>query len=119
MIIYTSGTTGLAKGVMLTEHNLLSVAYGALRITRVQKSCLSVLPYHHTYEAVAGIITELMFRTTICINDSLKHVLQNLELFKPEHIYIVPAFAEMFYKKIWTTVEKQGKTEKLPHIGEI
>ena len=51
VIIYTSGTTGMAKGVMLSEHNLLSVAIGALKITKIQKSCLSVLPYHHTYES--------------------------------------------------------------------
>ena len=119
MIIYTSGTTGLAKGVMLTEHNLLSVAIGALETTVIQKSCLSVLPYHHTYEAVAGIITELLFRTTICINDSLKSILPNLELFKPEHIYVVPAFAELFYKKIWATAEKEGKAELLRKLIKI
>ena len=27
MIVYTSGTTGLAKGVMLCEHNLVSIVY--------------------------------------------------------------------------------------------
>lgn len=119
VIIYTSGTTGLAKGVMLSEHNLLSVANGALEITRIQKSCLSVLPYHHTYEAVAGIITELLFHSTICINDSLKSILPNLELFKPEHIYIVPAFAELFYKKIWATAEKEGKAGLLKKLIKI
>ena len=119
MIIYTSGTTGMSKGVMLTEHNLLSVAIGALRVTKIQKSCLSVLPYHHTYEAVAGIITELLNQTTICINDSLKNVAKNLEVFKPEHIYVVPAFAEMFYKKIWTTAEKEGKAGLLKKMIKI
>ena len=119
MIIYTSGTTGLAKGVMLSEHNLLSVAVGALKLTRIQKTCLSVLPYHHTYEAVAGILTELLNQTTICINDSLKNVAKNIELFKPEHIYVVPAFAEMFYKKIWATAEKGGKAELLKKLIKI
>lgn len=119
VIIYTSGTTGLAKGVMLSEHNLLSVAIGALETTRIQKSCLSVLPYHHTYEAVAGILTELLFHCTICINDSLKSILPNLELFKPEHIYIVPAFAELFYKKIWATAEKEGKAALLKKLIKI
>lgn len=119
MIIYTSGTTGLAKGVMLSEHNLLSVSNEALVRTRIQKSCLSVLPYHHTYEAVAGILTELLFHTTICINDSLKSILPNLALFQPEHIYIVPAFAELFYKKIWATAEKEGKAKMLKVLIKI
>ena len=119
IIIYTSGTTGMSKGVMLSEHNLLSVAIGALKITRIEKSCLSVLPYHHTYEAVAGILTEILFQSTICINDSLKNVAKNLELFKPEHIYVVPAFAEMFYKKIWATAEKTGKAGLLKKLIKI
>ena len=119
VIIYTSGTTGMSKGVMLSEHNLLSVSVGALKLTKIQKSCLSVLPYHHTYEAVAGILTEILFQTTICINDSLKNVAKNLELFKPEHIYVVPAFAEMFYKKIWATAEKEGKAELLKKLIKI
>lgn len=119
MIIYTSGTTGLAKGVMLSEHNIVSVAVEALRLTRIQKSGLSVLPYHHTYEAIAGILTSLLNHTTVCINDSLKSILPNLELFKPEHIYIVPAFAELFYKKIWATAEKEGKAKLLKTMIKV
>ena len=119
VIIYTSGTTGLAKGVMLSEHNMLSVSNYALETSCMQKSCLSILPYHHTYEAVAGILTELLFHCKICINDSLKSILPNLELFKPEHIYVVPAFAELFYKKIWATAEKEGKANMLKKMIKI
>ena len=119
MIVYTSGTTGLAKGVMLTEHNLLSVVYYGLQVATVYDSCLSVLPYHHTYEAVAGILVALHKHSTICINDSLKNVLSNIQLFKPEHIYLVPAFAEVFYKKIWATVRSQNKEGLLKALIKI
>ena len=53
-LVYTSGTTGTPKGVMLTEHNLISVVNYGLQVADIKTKCLSVLPYHHTYEAVAG-----------------------------------------------------------------
>lgn len=109
MLVYTSGTTGMAKGVMLSEHNLVSCVYYGLQVSTVYSTCLSVLPYHHTYEAVAGLLVALHHHSTICINDNLKSVLKNLQLFKPDYIYLVPAFAEIFHKKIWSNAKESGK----------
>ncbi len=109
MLVYTSGTTGMAKGVMLTEHNLISCVYYGLQVSTVFDRCLSVLPYHHTYEAVAGILVALHHHSTICINDNLKSVLKNLQLYKPDYIYLVPAFAEIFHKRIWANAKDSHK----------
>jgi len=113
MLVYTSGTTGMAKGVMLTEHNLVSCIYYGLQTASILTRCLSVLPYHHTYEAVAGLLVALHKRVTICINESIKSVSKNLQLYKPDYVYLVPAFAEVFYKKIWSNAEKSGKDKAL------
>jgi long-chain acyl-CoA synthetase len=109
MLVYTSGTTGIAKGVMLSEHNLVSSVYYGLQVSTVYDSCLSVLPYHHTYEAVSGILVSLHHHSTICINDSLNAVLKNLQRYKPSYIYLVPAFVEVFYSKILKNVKESGK----------
>ena len=119
LLVYTSGTTGVPKGVMLTEHNLISVVYYGLQVADIGNKCLSVLPYHHTYEAVAGILVELHKHSTICINDSLKNVLKNLQLFKPDFIYLVPAFTEVFYKNIWNNAQKTGKDKMLKKMIPI
>lgn len=119
LIVYTSGTTGVAKGVMLTEHNIMSVAYYGLQVADLYDVSLSVLPYHHTYEAVAGIILSMFTHGTICINDSIKNVLPNIQLFKPEHIYLVPAFAEVFYKKIWASARSTGKDKVLKILIKV
>ena len=119
LLVYTSGTTGQPKGVMLTEHNLISVVYYGLQVADIGEKCLSVLPYHHTYEAVAGILVELHHHSCICINDSLKNVLKNLQLFKPDFIYVVPAFTEVFYKNIWNTAQKSGKDKALKKLIPI
>ena len=113
LLVYTSGTTGEPKGVMLSEHNLISVVNYGLQVADIKTTCLSVLPYHHTYEAVAGLLVALHKRACICINDSLKNVLKNLQLFKPDYIYVVPAFTEIFYKNIWNNAQKTGKDKVL------
>jgi len=112
MLVYTSGTTGMAKGVMLSEHNIASIVYYGLQVATIFDVGLSVLPYNHTYEAVAGLLVAIHHRSTLCINENLKTVLKNLNEYKPDYIYLVPAFAEVFYKKIWATA-KQKKQDTL------
>ena len=112
-IVYTSGTTGNPKGVMLTEQNLVSDAINAIKVAELKTRTLSVLPYHHTYESVAGILLSIHKNVCVCINDNLKNVLKNLQLFKPDYMLLVPTFAELFYKNIWANAEKTGKAKTL------
>ena len=119
LLVYTSGTTGIAKGVMLSEHNLVSSVYYGLQVSTVYDTCLSVLPYHHTYEAVSGLLVSLHKHSTICINDSLNAVLKNLQLFNPSYIYLVPAFAEMFYSKIIKNIKESGKEKAFNRLVAV
>lgn len=113
LLVYTSGTTGVAKGVMLSKQNLISGVYYGLQVSTVYDTCLSVLPYHHTYEAVCGILVSLHKHATICINESLRSVAENLKLYKPSYIMLVPLFVETLYKKVWKEAEKSNRAETL------
>ncbi len=119
MLVYTSGTTGLAKGVMLTEKNLCACAYNGLRVSDIgyESTGLSVLPYHHTYEAVPGLLVEIHRRCTMCINENLMTVAKNLQFYKPDFVYLVPAFVEAFYKKIMATAEESNKSTLLKMVA--
>jgi len=108
-LVYTSGTTGKAKGVMLSEKNITSLVYHGLRVSTIYDTCLSVLPYHHTYGAVCDVLVSFHKHSTLCINESLKAVLANLSLYKPSHIMLVPMFVETFYNRIQKTLEEKGK----------
>ncbi len=119
LLVYTSGTTGIAKGVMLSEHNLVSSVYYGLQVSTVYDTCLSVLPYHHTYESVSGILVSIHKHSTICINDSLNAVLKNLQLYKPSYIYLVPAFVEVFHKRIIKNIEEAGKLKAFNNLISV
>ena len=119
MLVYTSGTTGRAKGVMLSEGNLVSCVYYGLQVSTIYTRGLSVLPYNHTYAAVPEILVSLHHHSTICINDKLRNVLKNLQFYKPDYIYLVPAFAELFYKKIWQNAAENGKDKALRSMIKV
>lgn len=112
-LLYTSGTTGKSKGVMLTQKNILDCAGGILELIEHGQVSLSVLPIHHSYEFSVDIVSSIMDGATICFNDSLRYFMQNLQLFRPEYMYVVPAFAEMIYAKIWANAKAQGREESL------
>ncbi|MBR3355170.1 MAG: AMP-binding protein [Oscillospiraceae bacterium] len=112
LLVYTSGTTGIAKGVMLTEHNICSLIYYGLELTGLYDRGLSVLPYHHTYEAVTDIIASIRYHSTLCINNSLKDIVKDLQLYKPSYIFIVPALGEFLITSIQKNIKKQGKEKE-------
>ncbi len=114
IMLFTSGTTGSSKCVMLSERNQVSCARAAVRATDFYENdvMLSVLPIHHTYELTINVALQSL-GAQCCINDSLKNVLKNLQLFKPTGIVIVPLFASTFQKKILDEVRKKGKERTL------
>ncbi len=114
IMLFTSGTTGSSKCVMLSEGNLTSCSRAAVASVDFNSNdvVMSVLPLHHTYE-LAITVAEMTLGVTICINDSLKHVLKNLKIFKPTALVLVPLFVSTFNKKIWDEVRKKGKEKQL------
>ena len=113
MLLYTSGTTGIQKGVMLCESNLVNLVDSGLRTAVIRDVGLSILPYHHSYEAVAGILVAMHNHSTLCINDSLKRVVKNLALYKPGYMFVVPAVLEVLYRRMQASIEEKGKTKTI------
>lgn len=99
-IIFTSGTTGKSKGVMLTQDNLASNVLSVNYTTEPGSILLSVLPIHHAYCLVMDWLKGFSLGTTICINDSLLHMVKNMGVFKPQVMLMVPMMIETIYKRL-------------------
>jgi long-chain acyl-CoA synthetase len=92
-ILFTSGTTGLSKGVMLSHENLIDNTTCYDDGNFAGKKTLSVLPIHHVYCLTCDVLCSLWYGVTLCVNDSLMHIVRNLSLFKPEIATFVPMIA--------------------------
>ena len=112
--LFTSGTTGTSKCVMLSQKNIFSVVTSAAATVRFtpDDTIVSLLPIHHTYE-LACMLAGMDYGMHICINDSITHVLKNLQIFKPTGLVLVPLYVYTFYKRIWAEAKKTGRDKKL------
>lgn len=99
-IIYTSGTTGKSKGVMLTQNNLASNVKAVNFTTEPGSTLLSVLPIHHAFCLVMDWLKGFSLGATVCINDSLLHMIRNMSIFRPKIMLMVPLMVETIYKRL-------------------
>ena len=117
--LFTSGTTGTSKCVMLSQKNIFAAVSSAAETVDFtpDDTIVSLLPIHHTYE-LACMLAAMDYGMHICINDSITHVLKNLQIFKPTGLVLVPLYVYTFYKKIWSEAKKTGR-DKMLKVGVV
>ncbi len=108
VMLFTSGTTGTSKCVMLSEANVCAAVNAACESVYFfpEDVLLSVLPVHHTYE-LCCTIAGMNYGMEVAINDSLRHVLRNINRFKPTALVLVPLFVNTMEKRIWDELRKK------------
>ena len=118
-LIYTSGTTGTPKGVMLCQRNLTVDMVNSCMNFLEPAGTVVVLPLHHTFGFMAGVLCQIHRGYKVYINNNLKNVLKDIQKAKPHHISVVPLFVETFYKNLWRTVKKQKKEKLLRALIKV
>lgn len=113
LLVFTSGTTGKGKGVMLPQSAFLSDLSDVVQYVDFSDKTVGVLPLHHTYGSSVMLIGHVMIGCEVYISAGLKYVSRELKEQKPGHLILVPLYIETFYRKILSTVKRQGKEEML------
>jgi long-chain acyl-CoA synthetase len=120
-IYYTSGTMGSAKGVVLTQENLLAVVSQELQFVRLlpEDIFLSVLPMHHTYECTCGFLTPLTNGSTYYICRGLRYVAEDIARSGATVVMAVPLLWEAMYRKILDGIHAMPGGRMKHRIGMI
>jgi long-chain acyl-CoA synthetase len=108
-IVYTSGTTGRPKGVMLSHHNMLSIAHAGLTMIDVfqEDLFLSFLPLSHTLERTVGYYLPVMSGSSVAYARSVAQLAEDLQNIRPTVLIAVPRIFERVFARIQGQMDKQ------------
>lgn len=118
-IMFTSGTSGSSKGVMLSHENIAEDINSSCQLFVLEGNTIAVLPFHHAFGLVVAVFMVFHYGYTIYINRSLKTIQKDLQIAKPQTMFLVPLFVETFHKQIWTTAKKEGKEQLLKRMMKL
>lgn len=120
-IVYTSGTTGRPKGVMLSHHNMLSVAHAGLTMIDVfeEDLFLSFLPLSHTLERTAGYYLTVMTGSTVAFSRSVGQLAEDLQIIRPTIMIAVPRIFERVYGRVKEQMRKKPKFARMLFAGAV
>ena len=108
-ICYTSGTMGQAKGVVLSQNNLLANVRQMLQglDLRPDDRFLSILPVHHTFEGTGGFLGPMAKCAEIVVCRGLRYIAEDLVESRATVMLGVPLLWEAMYKRIRAGIKSQ------------
>ncbi|MCK4505740.1 MAG: AMP-binding protein [Candidatus Aegiribacteria sp.] len=106
-ICYTSGTTGQAKGVVLSQNNILANVRQMRQIVDINADdiFLSILPIHHTFECTCGFLFPVTNGSLIYICRGIRYVAEDMVNSKATILMAVPLLWEAMYRKIFGAIQ--------------
>lgn len=120
VLLFTSGTTGMTKGVMLSNRNIISDLINVSRCVSTNETdrTLSVLPLHHTYEAIAFLMI-IHSGGTISFSRGLRYLKKDFTEVKPTIFVTVPLMLEKLHSKIMSKMQNEGKRTKAKIVAKL
>lgn len=85
-------------------------------MVKLGRNTVSLLPFHHAFGLVGGILAAFHYGCETYLNQSIKTVKRSLAEQKPQNLFLVPLYVETFYRQVWAAAKKQGRDRVLRRL---
>lgn len=92
ILFFTSGTTNSAKAVVLTDASLMQSAWNGGDLLPLENNdiLLDVLPLHHVFGFVCGLLWGMTAKASIALGRGPRHYLDDCSFYHPTAVSLVP-----------------------------
>ena len=118
-ILFTSGTTSKSKGVVLTHEQLYSniCSLGNRMNETMGEKGYGVLPLFHAFALLCDLWRTIYLGTSFFVLREMKYFFQELTLYEPDYIFLVPEIAESMLKELKRQHKSYPKKE-VTRVGQ-
>lgn len=101
-ILFTSGTTGIARGVILSQKNILMNIMDTIELGCFSRKerFFSMLPVAHAFGMNQATLAPFFNGGSILFSNSPLTMMDNIHRFQPSVVLTIPMMLEFFYKKL-------------------
>ncbi len=109
-VVMTSGSTDRARAVMLSHRNLCFALAEMCKMVYIddQDVFLSVLPLHHIFEMVCGLLCPLYRGAAVAFSEGFDRLTQDLREVRPTVMLCFPLLTELLYRNLCTHIRRLG-----------
>ena len=92
VLFFTSGTTRSAQAVVLTQQSLCASAWNGSSLLPLSpgERLLCVLPFHHVFGMVCGVLWGFACGSSVCLGRGPRHYHDDCAAFRPTAVSLVP-----------------------------
>ena len=104
------GTMGSAKGVVLSQHNLVSNMMDMCQAVYIDENdvLISVLPLNHTYESTCGLLTPLYRGAAVSYCENLRQIANQMQEVRATPCLASRSSSRRFTRKIMDGIREKG-----------
>lgn len=109
-LVFTSGGGEQPTGVMFSHHNFFFALSELCKMIYFggEDRFLSVLPLHHTFSAVTGLLCPIYRGASVAFSRETRSLFSDLRVFHPTVVSCVPLLLETVYTRLLNWIHESG-----------